>query len=79
MVWSPNDSSRRYVHQARQQFHRFHRQSASRRQADERLGGSVRPFINPATARPPETALDSCLRGSGRQRDQRSEGRGERP
>jgi hypothetical protein len=39
----------------------------------------VSPFIKPATARPPETALDSCLTGSGRQRDQRSEGRGERP
>jgi len=39
----------------------------------------VSPFIKPATARPPEPALDSSLMGSGRQRDQRSEGRGERP
>jgi hypothetical protein len=79
MIWNVNNSSRQYAQQAKQQFHRFHRQSATRRQADERLGGSVSPFINPATVRPPETALDSCLRGSERQCDQRSEGRGERP
>ena len=37
------------------------------------------PFIKPAAVRPPETALDSCLTGSGRQRERRCEGRGERP
>jgi hypothetical protein len=38
----------------------------------------VSPVLKPATARLPETA-GLRLTGSARQRDQRSEGRGERP
>jgi hypothetical protein len=35
--------------------------------------------LEPATARPPKTPAELLLTGLGRQRDQRPEGRGERP